>query len=159
MNALNSVFGPTGHVSLAQECARSALIFFYGLILLRVAGRRTFAQWSALDIVVGIVVGSSLSRTLTGNAPLLGTLAATALMTGLHWLFARASAKSNKLSHLIEGSAIWLVTDGKVDRRAVVAQNVSDADLEEAMRQSGTEDVTQTRAIVLEPSGKIAVVR
>jgi hypothetical protein len=39
-----------------------------------VAGRRVFGRWAALDIVVAIVVGSNLSRALTGAAQLGGTL-------------------------------------------------------------------------------------
>ncbi|MGH8291183.1 MAG: hypothetical protein ACREV7_19635 [Steroidobacteraceae bacterium] len=41
---------------------------------MRLAGRRTFARWSALDMIVSIIMGSSLSRALTGAAPLGGTI-------------------------------------------------------------------------------------
>jgi uncharacterized membrane protein YcaP (DUF421 family) len=156
---INFAFGTSGHMSPVQECARAALVFAYGLVLMRVSGRRTFARWSALDIVVAIVVGSSLSRVLTGNSPLLGTVAATAVLMGLHWLFARASARSERVSTLIEGPAIRLAENGRLDEARVVAHNVSKADLMEALRQGGTEDVSTTRALVLEPSGKITVMR
>lgn len=80
----DDLFGITGQVTWVQECARAALIFAYGLLLVRVAGRRAFARWSALDIVVAIIVGSNLSRSLTGSAPLFPTIAATALLMLLH---------------------------------------------------------------------------
>ena len=34
---LSAIFGTLGHVSLPQECARALLIFFYGLVLLRLS--------------------------------------------------------------------------------------------------------------------------
>jgi uncharacterized membrane protein YcaP (DUF421 family) len=86
------IFGSGPPLSAAQECARAALVFAYGLLLVRVAGRRVFGKWSALDIIVSIVVGSNLSRALTGDAPLWGTLAATTLLMALHWVLAHASA-------------------------------------------------------------------
>src|SRR3954471_6266155 len=112
MVALDSVFGSDGHLTWWQECARAVLIFGYGLALVRLAGRRVFGKWAALDIIVSIIVGSNLSRALTGSAPLLGTLAATTLLMVLHWLLAHAAARSPRLSRLVEGPAIELARDG-----------------------------------------------
>ena len=39
---LDNLFGVTGQVTWAQECARAVLIFVYGLALVRLAGRRVF---------------------------------------------------------------------------------------------------------------------
>ena len=79
-----SVLGTMHDVSVGQECARAILIFLYGLVLMRISGRRTFAKWSALDIIVSITSGSALSRALTGSAPLDVTIAAVAVLTFLH---------------------------------------------------------------------------
>src|SRR5205085_2364850 len=97
---LQDIFGPTGHTDTAQECARAVVVFFYGLVLVRLAGRRAFAQWTAPDIVVAIVTGSSLSRALTGNADLFGTLAATTVLTALHGVLAQAAARWPAVSRL-----------------------------------------------------------
>src|SRR3954452_22284637 len=107
-----AVFGAQGQLLWWQECLRTLLIFAYGLALVRVAGRRVFGKWSALDIIVSIIVSSNLSRALTGSAALLGTIAATTLLMGLHWLLARAAARSPRLSRLVEGPAILLARDG-----------------------------------------------
>ena len=50
-----TAFGQTSHVSVLQECARAVLIFAYGLLLVRVAGRRIFGKWAAIDIIVSII--------------------------------------------------------------------------------------------------------
>src|SRR5689334_3575340 len=84
-----AVFGVQGHLLWWQECLRAMLVSAYGLALVRITGRRVFGKWSALDIIVSIIVGSNLSRTLTGGAPLGGTLAATTLLMALHWVLAQ----------------------------------------------------------------------
>jgi uncharacterized membrane protein YcaP (DUF421 family) len=159
MSALDSLFGPTGHITWVQECARAALIFVYGLALVRIAGRRVFGKWAALDIVVSIIVGSNLSRALTGSAPLWGTLAGTALLMVLHWLVAQGVARSKRLSHIFEGSAIELARAGNHDQSQFLQHAISEGDLSEALRQAGVERVSETRLIALEPSGKITVLK
>jgi uncharacterized membrane protein YcaP (DUF421 family) len=154
---LEQIFGTTGHVGWAQECARAVLILAYGLLALRLSGRRTFGRWAAIDIVVAIIVGSSLSRALTGGAPLFGTLAATTLLLALHWLLAQAVARFQWASRLLEGKGVHLATGGEPDRAMLRRHGVSDADLQESVRQSGTRDVSETAAVILEPSGKISV--
>jgi uncharacterized membrane protein YcaP (DUF421 family) len=153
------VFGTTSHVGIGQECARAALVFAYGLALVRLAGRRVFGRWSAIDIVVSIVVGSNLSRTITGNAPLAGTLAATSVLMLLHWLLAQAAARSRTWSRIVEGRAIELGRGGAVGRRRGIRTAISEADLAEALRQAGVERAEETRLLMLEPSGKISVLR
>ncbi len=156
---LDNLFGATGQVSWLQECARAALIFVYGLALVRIAGRRVFGKWAALDIIVSIIVGSNLSRALTGSAALWGTLAATTLLMGLHWVLAHAAARSSRLSRLLEGRSIRLGERGHLDEQALTRHAVSEADLREALRSAGLEDASGARLVVLEPSGKIVVLK
>jgi uncharacterized membrane protein YcaP (DUF421 family) len=149
------LFGATGQVAWWQEAARAALVFGYGLALVRLLGRRVFARWAALDIVVAIVAGSNLSRALTGNAPLLGTLAGTTVLLVLHRLCALAAARWRLASWLVEGEALVLARGGRVDRTTVQRHAVSEADLEEAARGAGLDAPEQADTVVLEPSGKI----
>ena len=156
---LETLFGPTGNVTWTQECARAAIIFVYGLVLVRIAGRRVFGQWTAVDIIVAIVTGSTLSRALTGNADLFGTLAATTLLMALHWALAHASARSPALSRLVEGPAVQLAEHGLIDDALLRRHAISPASLDQALRSAGVQTATGARLIVLEPSGKISVVK
>lgn len=106
---------------------------------------------------MSIVIGSNLSRTLTGDAPLAGTLAATTLLLALHSLLARLAAHSALLSRLLEGPAIVLSRGDGIDHRTRLRHSVSDADLAEALRQSGFTELGHASQITLEPSGKITV--
>jgi len=156
---LDAVFGTTRDMNTWQETARAALILLYGLALVRLAGRRVFGKWAALDIIVSIVVGSNLSRALTGSAPLWGTLLATAVLMVLHWLFAQAAARWRLASRLLEGASVEIASAGKLDTPKAQRWAVSGADVEEALHQAGVEHVDQTRRMILAPSGKISVLK
>ncbi len=146
-------------MSWLQECARAVVIFAYGLTIVRLAGRRVFGKWAALDIVVSVIVGSNLSRALTGQASLGGTLAATTALMVLHWLLAQAAARSAWLAGILEGTPIELGRGGLVDQAAMRRHSVSHRDLDEALRQYSVENVSKTHRVVLEPSGKITVLK
>lgn len=153
------IFGSQHSLSWAQECARAVLVFVYGLVLVRLTGRRVFGKWSALDIVVSIIVGSNLSRTLTGGAPLPGTLAATTLLMGLHWIIAHLAARVPLVSRLVEGAPIVLAENGAHDAAIRKRHGVTEADLAESLRQSGLEAPAEAKRVTLEPSGRITVLK
>jgi uncharacterized membrane protein YcaP (DUF421 family) len=156
------LFGIQNHLSTAQEAARAALIFFYGLLLLRLSGPRLFGHWSALDIVISIMVGSALARAMTGSAPLIGTMVAAAVMAVLHVALAHAVARNRTFAHIFEGEPVTLVDHGHIDHAARKRSKISEADLREALRQQGIDGeskVANVKTMALEPSGKLSVVK
>jgi uncharacterized membrane protein YcaP (DUF421 family) len=157
--SISDLFGTGEHLMWWQECARAVLVFFYGLILVRVTGRRAFGKWSALDIIISIIIGSCLSRTITGNAPLGATLVAMALLMALHWVLAHVAARYRVFSRLVEGTSIELATQGVERTDARIANAISTKDLDEALRKSGIDDIADTRLVMLEPSGNITVIK
>lgn len=157
--SLQAIFGTEHSITWAQECARAMLIFVYGIVVVRLAGRRIFARWAALDFVVSVIVGSNLSRALTGSAPLWGTLAASTALLMVHWLLGQAVARFKWASHLLEGMPIRLAPAGKLDEGQRKARSISKADLEEALRGQGAESLADVCDVVLEPSGKLTAIR
>lgn len=159
MIILENLFGTAQSLAWWQECLRALVVFLYGLMLLRCSGRRTFGRWSALDIVVSVVFGSSVSRAITGNAPFFGTLAAMAVLVALHWILGRLVVKSRRISAFFEGAPVELARLGKSDEATMTSWSVSRADLGEALRGAGILHPRDARLVMLEPSGKITVVK
>lgn len=158
MDMIDTIFGQTGQTTWEQECARAVVIFAYGLLLIRVAGRRTFGQWSALDVIVSVTAGSALSRALTGNASLGGTMAAVTVLMVLHWLLAQAVSRSRTAATILEGDPIVLATNGKLDLSLCHRHGVSDSDILQALHGAGLDSVGQSRLVTLSPKGAITVI-
>jgi len=159
---LIAVFGVQNHLLVPQEAARAVLLFFYGLLLLRISGPRMFGRWSALDVVISIMVGSALARAMTGGAPLAGTMMAAAVMVLLHVGLAHWAARNPAVARLIEGKAITLVDHGRIDHQARQRCRISEADLHEALRQNGVDGeahLDNVKVVTLEPSGHLSVVK
>ena len=153
----SEIFGTPPTVTVSQEIARAILIFFYVLVLVRIAGPRSLAKLSALDVIASVITGSSLSRALTGNSSLTGTLAAIAVFFALHWLVNQASGRSSALAHLFEGTPVELAANGNVLTATLRAKGISGTGFEGAIRQSGLNDPREAERVVLEPNGRITV--
>jgi len=157
-----AIFGIKDHLTTAQESARAVLMFFYGLVLLRLGGARLFGRWSALDIVVSIMIGSALARAMTGGAPMVGTMVAAAVMAGLHVVLSHWVARSESVARVVEGKSVILIDHGRIDHDTRKRKMISQADLCEALRQQGIDGETHAgnvKVMTLEPNGKLCVVK
>jgi uncharacterized membrane protein YcaP (DUF421 family) len=150
--------GTKGDILWWQMSIRAVLIFLFGLVLIRLFGRRAFGKQTALDIVLAIIVGSNLSRALTANSPFFPTLAATAAIVLLFWFLSHLSARSPWFSRLVKGNPIWLIRGGRADKKKMRRAGVSEGDLDEEARGSGLAGVGSVEEAVLERSGKISTI-
>lgn len=142
-----------------QMVCRGVIIFIYTLLLVRFGGRRIFGKNTSFDIVVGVILGSIMSRALTANAQLFPTLAAATTLVILHRLLAVAAMHNHWIGHLIKGTEVRLVKDGKLDVENLRRSEMTEHDLGEALRLQGkTEDVSNVKAAYLERSGDVSVV-
>lgn len=148
-----------GDIGWAEMSVRAGVIFLYGLAVTRLGVWRAFGRWSTPDIIVTIVVGSNLSRALTGPAPLVPTLAATSAFLVLWFLVSLAASRSETLDWLFKGSPIRLVADGAVDSAAMRKALVSKRDLLEGLRQKGVAQPMRVVTAFLERNGSITVIR
>jgi uncharacterized membrane protein YcaP (DUF421 family) len=161
VHLVDTLFG-TGPLTITwwQMVLRAIVIFLYLLFLLRAGVRRMSGRFSAYDIVVAVLIGSVLSRALTGSSAFGPTLAAAGVLVVLHWLVARLTFERGVLGWLFKGREELLVRDGVPQRDAMQRTAITDADLLEALRSgAGTDDLSQVRLAYLERSGQISFVR
>ena len=159
MEMIRTLIGPDeGYQTMAQLSVRAVLMFVFGLILIRIAGRRTFSQAAPLDIVVYLIVGSNLSRVITGKANVFPTLAATLTLVVLHRLLAYATLRPGFLSTVIKSHPTVLVRDGEEDRKAMLREGISHDDILEGLRLKQIDGLAKVRLMTLERSGKMSVV-
>ncbi|MBS0361618.1 MAG: DUF421 domain-containing protein [Proteobacteria bacterium] len=159
MDWFRMLIGPDEGANAQQLCVRAVLIFFVGVIFVRVSGRRTFSHATPLDIVVALIAGSNLSRIMTGKAPFWSALAATFVLVVLHRVLVMLTIRWNWLAKLMKAEPVVLVRDGQEDRAAMLRHGIGEADLLEGLRLEQAEGPREVRLATLENSGKISVVR
>lgn len=148
-----------GTITWWQMSIRGALIFAVGVFAVRVAASRAFGKWTPLDIIFAVIVGSNLSRAMTGSAPFLPTLIASLVLVAIHTVLARASARWDWLSFLVKGGRVQLVREGEPDKAAMRKAGVGDGDLHMALRTHGLEDLASVQDAYLERNGDMTFIK
>jgi uncharacterized membrane protein YcaP (DUF421 family) len=160
VDLFHQLFGPDkGTLLWWQMSARALLVFFYMVLLARAGFRRSFGKFTTFDIVLAVILGSTLSRCLTGNAPLLPTLAASAVLVAVHSFVAMLTVHSHAAGKLLKGEPVRLVDHGRPIERAMRRTGISERDLLEALRSGAhLEDPSRVKAAYLERNGGISVI-
>lgn len=158
---LNEVFIAKGSEAGPLAAAvRTIIVFVAAVFYVRVAKKRFIAQASAVDLVMVVVFGSTLSRAINGGATLLSSLAAGLVLVALQRLFAHFGVRYPGFGTMVKGSFETLVKDGAMDHHQMRLHDISEADLRSELRINGmTDDVSEVALATLERSGRISVVK
>jgi uncharacterized membrane protein YcaP (DUF421 family) len=148
-----------GDISWWLMSIRAVLIFLYGVALVRMAGKRVFGKWGAIDIILSVIIGSNLSRALTGSAPFVETLVATTALVALHWVLTLAATRAQFLGPLLKGHAARVCVGGEIDRDELKRHGVGEHDLEAAFRNAGVKDPDEVDEIWIERNGDVNVLK
>jgi uncharacterized membrane protein YcaP (DUF421 family) len=130
---------PSEPLRLHQVTARALLVYAAGIALVRAGKSRLATRTSSVDLIVGFLLGSLLSRGITGYASLSGTLAASMAIVAAHWLLTRTIMGSRVLGGLFKGHAVPLIVDGELQHEAMRRSHISERDLLETLRLAGVE--------------------
>lgn len=159
-DALISIFGQSADtITWHQMSARAVVIGLYAVLLYRIAPRRAFGRNSVIDIALTVIIGSALSRAMTGSAPIIPVFAATACLVLLHFAVAWTARRSPRLSHIVKGQPALLIADGKIDKAMLRRHLIGLGDLEISLHSKGIDDIGQVRRAYLERNGDISVIR
>jgi uncharacterized membrane protein YcaP (DUF421 family) len=142
-----------------QIALRAAFTYAFGLAAVRLADKRVLGKNTAFDVVVGVMLGSVLSRAINGNAPVFPTLAGVVVLLLLHWMLAFLSSRFHRLGVLLKGTAKPLVRDGQILWEEMRRNHISEGDLLEMLRLRGRlADPRAVEQACLERNGEISAI-
>src|SRR5919199_6715541 len=146
-----------GHV-VAGVAVKAALMYGTALLGLRVAHRRTLAQWTAIDFAAAVAVGAVIGRTaLAGSQSYLVGAVALATLLAAHAVV--TLARGNRwVGKLVDHRVRVLVAHGQLRRRQLLVCGVTEHDLAAQLRQRGVLDLSQVRYVLYEAKGALTVV-
>ena len=157
---LHEIFGgdfPSDRLEIHQVMARAVVVYLAGIAIIRIGKSRSIGRITPLDVLLGFVLGSLLSRGITGNASLSGTIASSAALVATHWLLTRLACQWHWFGNLVKGHANVIVENGQALQDCLLRHHISTHDLEEALRVKGLDDLTQVRLAFKERNGEISV--
>jgi uncharacterized membrane protein YcaP (DUF421 family) len=144
---------------LLGVAARTAIVYVFLVIALRVAGRREVGQLSIFDLVVLLVVADAVQNSMVGeNITLAGGLVAAATLIGLDYLLSLVTWHWKRVRRLLEGEPRMLVRDGIVLDRALREERIDRDELTASIRNHGLVSFDDVALAILETNGSISVI-
>jgi uncharacterized membrane protein YcaP (DUF421 family) len=161
MEIIHLVIGSDSQtISWWQMVIRAVFLFFYTVAFLRIGGKQAFGKRTVYDLVIAVILGSTLSRILTANARFFPSIAALTSLLILHILVSRVSFYNKIVEHWFKGGETRLVADGEFLWPEMKRAGITPHDILEALRlNASTQDLSQVKEAYLERSGKISIIK
>jgi uncharacterized membrane protein YcaP (DUF421 family) len=147
-------------LTFVQVSLRAVIVFAATLVMVRISSRRSLAEKTAFDAALIVIIASVLARAINGSAAFFPTLGTGFVLVLLHRFLALTAYYSHGFGILIKGKPAILVENGKLQRKNMSINHISEHDLEEDMRlDAETEDVSKIKVARLERSGDISFIK
>jgi uncharacterized membrane protein YcaP (DUF421 family) len=157
--ALLGIGRDVANVGAFPMALRTVVIYAFTLAIVRLGSKRFLGHASAFDTIVGIMIGSVMSRAINGSAPLLPTLVAGMVFIGMHWLLAVLSFHIGWFGPLVKGNPVLLIKEGQIQDHGMRRGGITEHDLQEALRQHTKDSDPKTiKLAYLERNGGISIV-
>jgi uncharacterized membrane protein YcaP (DUF421 family) len=145
--------------SLPEVVLRTAVVYLFLVVVLRLTGKREVGQMTILELIVILIVSDAVQNSMVGeNTSLWGGLVAVltllALDVGLKWL----TGRSRRVRQAIEGEPRLLVRDGRLLDKALSEEGIEAEQVRAAVRGQGLARIEDVRMAVLETDGTISVI-
>jgi uncharacterized membrane protein YcaP (DUF421 family) len=139
---------------------RTAVVFVFLLVLMRVIGRRELSSLQPFDLILLIVLGDAVQQGLTqDDYSLTGALLVVGTFAALQVFVSWVGFRFPRTRPVLEGTPIIVLQDGQVIERNLKRERLSIDEIREAAREQGIAHLDQVQWAVLETTGKISFIK
>jgi uncharacterized membrane protein YcaP (DUF421 family) len=125
----------------AGIAGKAALVYVFLVVVVRILGKRTLGKLTAFDLILTIIMGRVAAAPILGDTPVPEALVAVVVLAGLHFLNSYVGYRSPAFERLTGGTPTLLVRDGRIDRRAMARERVSEEELWQLLREHQVEEL------------------
>lgn len=138
---------------------RSAAVYFFMVIALRVFGKKELSQLNTTDVILILLISNSVQNAMVGNdTTLWGGLAAATVLFAINFVLKKLMFKYEKFNNLMQQKPQILIHDGNLDFKILNKLDISSDELREAMREHGIEHFSDVKLAMLEIDGNISII-
>lgn len=138
---------------------RTIVVYVLLWAVVRGTGKRELAELGPFDLVLLIVLGDVVQQAITQeDMSITGGFIVLATMGLLVVAIAELIRRSARARRIIEGSPTTIVRRGAVQDEAMLIERLPMADLLEAARAKGIDDLATVRYAILEPNGRFSFI-
>lgn len=133
---------------------QSVVMVIVGVILLRIAGRKSISQMTIAQTVIMISIGSIIIQPIIEHSVLNTILAASVFIAGLV-IMEYLQLKFNFFEKFLTGKSKVVVENGMIQTATLRKLRFTVDQLEMRLRQQGITDFSQIKIATIEPNGQL----
>ncbi len=139
---------------------RSAVIYIFIFIILRLGGKRTVGEMTTFDLVLLLIISEATQQALLDDdRSITGGMLAITTLVFIDIIVSLLTNKYKGLDNLLNGVPLIIVKDGKPLMERIKKSRLQIEDILEAGRKfQGIESLAQIRYAVLEKDGSISII-
>jgi len=136
-----------------EKAIRTVAVYAGLLLVLHLAGKRQLAQLNSFDLVVLLLLSNVVQNAIIGDdVSLTGGLLGAVVLVAVNFVLVRVAFMSPRFGKALQGGATTLYAHGRLDRRALRGQAITEEELVAALRRQGLE-LDDVERVELEPEG------
>ncbi len=138
---------------------RASVLYVVVVVLMRILPRRTGGELATMDLIFVVLIAAAAApafgeyKSVTDGIIVIGTLMLWDFLTNL------ASYHSPFIERLVSARKIQIIQNGKLLRRNMRREYLTEEELMEYIRKEGVEDVKDIKSAFIEGDGKISIIK
>lgn len=143
-------------ISIVEKIVRPLVVYLFLVLALRLAGKREIAQLNSFDFVVLLLLSNTVQNAVIGNDDSVsgGIIGAITLLAANH-LVVKFCFKHPKLEAAFEGRPDLLIYEGKMNRKLMEAELITEVELADAAHKQGIESLADVKTAQMDPDGEL----
>ena len=138
---------------------RTALVYVFMLVVIRLLGKRTVGNFSAFDLLVALMLGEVVDEIIYGDVSLLQGTVAIGVLAALQFANSWLSFRHPAFAHLTEGSPTPVLVNGRFHEQGMTQERMSGQEVLAALRQQGIRDPQDVKLAQIESDGVVSVIK
>jgi len=137
---------------------RGLIVYLFLAVALRLTGRRQMGHLAPFDLILLLVLSNTVQNAMNGgDNSVPGGLLSACTVIAANYVVSWVTYHNKTIARLIEGRAIVLVRDGRIDEAARRRAMLTREELLAALRLEGCACVEEVHFALLENTGEITV--
>ena len=135
---------------------RTAFMYIFVLLVLRVTTRRILRSATPLDLVVIFLLGGfAMPSILSNDMSMTGAVLGMSTVAAFHFSLSRLRMRWAVVGMLTEGTSVVVFKDRAFDENQMSRSRITRQDVEAEMREAGLRSLDEVERIIIEHNGKI----
>jgi uncharacterized membrane protein YcaP (DUF421 family) len=139
---------------------RGSAMYWFLFLAFRFVMRRDMGSVGIADILILVIVADAAQNAMAGGyESVTDGMILVSVLLGWNFLLDFLAYRFSAIARFVDPPSLPLVRNGRMIRRNMRAQFITDKELQTKLREQGVDSLASVKAMFLEPDGEVSVIK